>query len=95
MARIILPFLPSSPFLSDLKLSQLLHQLILRPAHEVEEQILLGISVLVDEPGDRVGDVAGVVADPELGLPAAPVVALGVVRVRVELLVELRDVGLV
>ena len=75
--------------------AQFLHEAAPRVEQDVEEDVLLSIPVLVHEAGDVVKHAAGVVADTELLVPPTPVLPLHIVRVGLELRVQVGEVGLV
>ena len=64
-----------------------------RLCERVKEDVLLRVAVLVDEAVDVVDDGAGVVPDSEFRIPASPVLTLDVVRVGLELGVDVGQVS--
>lgn len=68
-----------------LKVGELLNEIVGGSGHEVKEDVLLYVSVLVNKALYTVGDGPCVVLDTELHLPLPPVLPLHVLRVTLKL----------
>ena len=76
-----------------LVIAEVLNECERRLCKNVEENVLLSITIFVDKAFDVVDDGSGVMSNAELRVPLSPILALDVVGVRVELGVDVGQVG--